>query len=279
MPSPAVSSSRSWPPTTNQPRPTSGTTPATTTSTAPIPRRHRGAESVEFSTTACAPSEAATTNVPCRTTTREPSAAWVEVVARSRVMVPTTAAVTAATAATIQQTITGTRVERGISASTASTARTMPSQAGAPRSPTRPVTRSRASTIATGSRPASSSMASPAPCWRAGSHHGRSRTGTAPSAVAGGPQAERSRTAPRTTTAAAAVTTRPSRRAKNHRPGAKADPSASSSAQRQAARQRRSASGSAKPSAAWASHGSRAATTTVPKRPSPHAPLTTGTSA
>ena len=67
--------------------------------------------------------------------------------------------------------------------------------------------------------------------------------------------------------------------AKNQATGVNAATSASSSPERHAARQRRSGSGSANPSAACPSHGRTAVTTTIPNRPSPHAPLTTGTNA
>ena len=100
-------------------------------------------------------------------------------------------------------------------------------------------------------------------------------------AVAGGPQTERSRIAPRTTR-----TRRPrrprgrGRRASSHSTGANAAARASSSPARQAARQRRSASGSAKPSAAWASQGSsRGDDDAARAGRRPRRPQTTGTSA
>ena len=67
--------------------------------------------------------------------------------------------------------------------------------------------------------------------------------------------------------------------AKNQATGVKAATRPSSRPERQAARHRRSGSGSAKPRAACPSHGRAAVTTTIPSRPSPHAPLVTGTSA
>ena len=113
---------------------------------------------------------------------------------RSSETAPSTAAATAATSATIQQTSTGIRVARGISASTASTASSdaePPRRAEVAEPAGQQVERSRAT--GSGSRPASSSRPAPAPCSSAGSHHGASSTGTTPSATAGGPQTERSR--------------------------------------------------------------------------------------
>ena len=146
--------SRSWPPTTNQPRPTSGTAAATTTSTAPSPRRHerRGARGVlddGLRAERGGHDEARPAGPP----PESPSAAWVEV---------------------------GGQVERDGADHRGGHRRDRgddpadehghPGRArdqrehgehgeddaeprGGPRSPTRPVTRSRASTIATGSRP------------------------------------------------------------------------------------------------------------------------------
>ena len=78
--------------------------------------------------------------------------------------------------------------------------------------------------------------------------------------------------------AAAPTTTRPSTSANNHATGANAVIRASRTPQRQPARHRGPGSGSANPRAACANHGSSTVTTTRPRRPSPQAPETTGTS-
>ena len=121
---------------------------------------------------------------------------------------------------------------------------------------------------------------SPAASCRAGSHHGASSTGTTPRAAAGGPQTERSRIAPGTIRTRrppddeAEEQRRGTRRRARTRPRARG---AARSATRRASggrgRDRRSRGRHAP------ARGSSAATATVPKRPSPQAPLTTGTRA
>ena len=123
-------------------------------------------------------------------------------------------------------------------------------------------------TWSTVSRPASSSSPDAEPVVSSGTSHGASSTGVAATATTGGPQLSRSRSSRGEMKAARPSTTAVASSAKSQSPGTKAAPRASSRAVRQAARQRRSRSGSTKPSAAWAAHGSSAATATVPKRPS-----------
>ncbi len=172
------------------------------------------------------------------------------------------------------------RVRDGTRASTAITSSATPSHHGAPRSPgSRPPSRSSKPRLGSGSRPESSSRLRAAPFTTAGSHHDESSTGTHASIAVGGPHTERSRISAGAMPKPTPTSAPPKTAAKNHATGVNAATRASSRPDRQAARQRRSGSGSAKPRAACPSHGSTAVTTTIPSRPSPQAPLTTGTSA
>ena len=100
-------------------------------------------------------------------------------------------------------------------------ASTMPTHHGAPSPPIRPASRSRVSTLGVGSRPMSriSALARAVEDRRAATR-ARAAPGTTPTAVAGGPQIERSAIAPGTIRDAAASTTRPSARPNSQATGA-----------------------------------------------------------
>ena len=96
----------------------------------------------------------------------------------------------------------------------------------------------------------------------AGSHHGASSTGTTPTRDRRRSPHRAVRDGARQDARSAATSTiRPRVRPKSQATGVNAATRVSSSPVRQAARQRRSGSGSAKPSAAWASQGSSAPAT------------------
>ena len=136
----------------------------------------------------------------------------------------------------------------------------MPTHQGAPSPPIRPASRSRVSTDGVGSRPMSRISASAGAVEHRGDpprgeqhrHHADARSRVVPT-----PSGPRPRPAGSGTRRRARPGRESGRRAT--RPALNAETRASSSPVRQAARQRRSASGSAKPSAAWASQGSSAA--------------------
>ena len=182
-------------------------------------------------------------------------------------------------AATIQQTSTGIRVERGISASTASTA-----EHGAQPPGGAEVADPAGEQVAgvddrrPGAGPPSSSSACAGAVQRApAATTARAARGTTASAVAGGPQTERSRTAPRArSTAAAAMTTSPSRSGE--------EPQATGRERRAERQQQRRCArppASGGPARGRRSRGRRGPATAAgrrrrrsPSRPSPQAPLT-----
>ena len=196
MPVSSLLSRSPGPGQTNQPRPITGMTTATH-------RRARRAatwwcsarERRRIVTSPCAPSSAASTKQPWRTTSITAMPGRTEPPGSGSGTTDSAVAVSAATAATSQATRTGIRVERGIRASTASTheQRAEPPRAAdaAPNRPSSEVGERREPGRAGGRSPSSSSE--PAPCHRAGSHHGASSTGTTPRATSRRPPDARGR--------------------------------------------------------------------------------------